>query len=74
MSIDLLERAAAALGPLVEEVMFVGGATVAVWISDPGAPPPRPTKDVDVVVEVSTRAGLHDFERRLRAAGFREDH
>ena len=34
---------------------------------------PRPTKDVDVVAEVFTRAGLHAFEQRLRDAGFRED-
>jgi hypothetical protein len=46
--------------------MFVGGATIALWITDPGAPAPRPTKDVDVVLEVSTRAGLHAFEQRLR--------
>jgi len=48
MSIDLLERGAAALGELVDEVVFVGGATIALWITDPAAPPPRPTKDVDV--------------------------
>lgn len=57
MSIELLERAALVLGPLAEEVVFVGGATVVLWITDPGAPPPRPTLDVDVVVEVTTRLG-----------------
>jgi hypothetical protein len=73
VSIDLLERGAAALGPLLGEVVFVGGATVTLWITDPAAPAPRPTKDVDVVVEVVTRAALHDFEARLRARGFAED-
>lgn len=73
MSIALLERAAAELGPLVEEVAFVGGATVVLWITDPAAPEPRPTKDVDVVVEVTTRVAWHDFEERLRRQGFRED-
>ncbi len=73
MSIDLLERGAAALGPLVEQVAFVGGATIVLWITDPGAPTPRPTKDVDVVVEATTRAALHDFEAELRARGFRND-
>jgi hypothetical protein len=53
--------------------MFVGGATIVLWITDPGAPPPRPTKDVDAVLEVRTHAGLHAFEQRLRATGFRED-
>jgi hypothetical protein len=73
MTVALLERAAASLGPVLDEIVFVGGATVVLWITDPGAPPPRPTKDVDVVVEVFTRAGLHDFEARLRQLGFRED-
>jgi hypothetical protein len=73
VSIQLLDAAAAALGPLLDDVVFLGGASIVLWITDPGAPPPRPTKDVDVVVEVTTRADLEDFERRLSARGFRED-
>ena len=73
MSIELLERAADALADLLGEVVFVGGATVALWITDPGAPPPRPTKDVDVIVEVATRTAWHEFEARLRDHGFAED-
>lgn len=73
MSIDLLEAASAALDDLLPEVVFVGGATVELWITDPAAPPVRPTKDVDVVVEVASRSAFHDFETRLRAHGFRGD-
>jgi len=73
MSIELLELAADALGPLLDEVVFVGGATVTLWITDPGAPPVRPTKDVDVVVKVATRSAFHDFEARLREHRFAED-
>ena len=73
MSVALLERAAAALGPLVDEVVFVGGATIALWITDPAAPPPRPTVDVDVIVEAASRLEYHAFEERLRSSGFRED-
>jgi predicted nucleotidyltransferase len=73
MTVDMLERAASALGPLLEEVVFVGGATITLWITDPGAPAPRPTDDVDVVVEVASRAALYDFEQRMRDRGFRED-
>ncbi len=43
------------------------------WVTDPAAPAPRPTKDVDVVVEVTSRASFHEFEARLRALGFKED-
>lgn len=73
MSIELLELAASALGDLLDEVVFVGGATVGLWITDQAAPAPRPTKDVDVIVEVASRERFHEFEERLRGHGFRED-
>jgi hypothetical protein len=73
VNIELLELAESALGKLVHQVVFVGGATVGLWITDPAAPPDRPTDDVDVVVEVMTRTGFYDFEAKLRGAGFRED-
>jgi hypothetical protein len=73
MSIELLELAAQTLAPLLDEMAFLGGATVVLWITDPGAPPARPTKDVDVVVEATTRLSFHAFEERLRSLGFEED-
>jgi hypothetical protein len=73
MSIELLELAADALGPLLDEVVFVGAATVTLWITDPGAPAVRPTKDVDVVVEAATRGDFYAFEARLRERRFAED-
>lgn len=73
MSIAMLERAAQELAPFIDEVAFVGGATIALWITDEGAPSPRVTKDVDLVVEVASRAGWYRFEERLRAHGLRND-
>jgi hypothetical protein len=73
VSVELLELAAQALEPVLDEVVFLGGASVALWITDPAAPPIRPTKDVDVVVEVTTRSAFHAFEGRLRSLRFGED-
>jgi hypothetical protein len=73
MSIELLERGASGLSALVDEVVFVGAATIALWITDPGAPPVRLTQDVDVVVEVTSRLGFYEFEDRLRHQGFQAD-
>lgn len=74
MSIDLLERAAEDLGDeILAEVVFVGAASVALWITDEAAQPLRPTADVDVVVEIATRMGYVAFEERLRARGSRDD-
>lgn len=69
----MLERAVQELAPFIDEVAFVGGATIALWITDEGAPEPRVTKDVDLVVEVASRAGWYRFEERLRAHGLRND-
>ena len=49
-----LTGVAKALGALTDEVVFVGGAVVGLLLTDPAAPRPRPTKDVDVIVEVAS--------------------
>jgi hypothetical protein len=51
-NLHLLEAAVGHLTPLLDEVVFVGGATVEPWITDTGAPPLRATADVDIAVEV----------------------
>ncbi len=74
MSIELLEQAASALGKMTDEVVFLGAATLVLWISDPAAPLPRPTADVDVVVvEVTSLGGFYEMEEKLRRAGFRDE-
>lgn len=72
-NLEMLVRAAKALGPLKDEVVFVGGAVVDLFITDPAAPRPRFTEDVDVVVEVTTYGAWAEVGERLRALGFRED-
>lgn len=74
MSIALLEQAAGALGSsLCEEVVFIGGACIVLWLTDPSSPSPRPTKDVDVIVGVRSRLGYEQFSERMRARSFSED-
>lgn len=72
MSTELLETAATALGPLLDEVIFLGGASIHLWLSDPGAPPTRATDDVDVISAITTRTGYYRLGERLRARGFSE--
>ncbi len=73
MSVALLERAAAELGPLVDEVVFIGAAVLPLLLTDPAAPVPRATVDVDLALAVRTRRELRAFERRLESAGFAPD-
>jgi hypothetical protein len=44
-----------ALGELRKEVVLVGGATVSLY-ADRVAPEVRPTDDVDILLEIATRA------------------
>ncbi|HTF64633.1 MAG TPA: hypothetical protein VK638_18280 [Edaphobacter sp.] len=73
-NLPLLEEAVHKLQQLVDEVVFVGGATLDLMITDPGASPVRTTIDVDVIVEIMTYADyVITFSERLRALGFSED-
>jgi len=70
---DLLIRGARALRDLREELVFVGGCTTGLLISDPAASDVRPTRDVDVIAEIVSRSAYYALSKRLRSLGFRED-
>ena len=72
-NIALLESAAARLGRLLHEVVFVGGCALDLLITDPGAAPVRGTIDVDVVAKITTYPDYLLFSDRLKALGFSED-
>jgi predicted nucleotidyltransferase len=72
-NVEMLVAAARAFGDLRDEVVFVGGAIVDLLVTDPAAPRPRFTDDVDVVVEVTTQVEWYALGERLRKLGFRED-
>ncbi len=58
------------LGPLVHDVVFLGGAVAKLLITDPVAPDIRMTNDVDIVVEVASGPEYNRLETRLRKLGF----
>ena len=72
-SIAWLRTVAERLADLRPELVFLGGATLELLITDPGASAPRPTKDVDVIVELGSYADYVLLQERLRARGFQED-
>jgi hypothetical protein len=72
MSTEQLELAADILGPLLPELVFVGGATIHLWVTESTAPPVRATDDVDVICDVTTRTGYYRLGERLRARGLHE--
>jgi predicted nucleotidyltransferase len=72
-NLRLLEEAATKLAPFLEEIVFVGGVTLGLLITDKAAAPIRSTNDVDVIAEILTYVDYIAFSERLRRAGFTED-
>lgn len=72
-NLEILETCAHALGPLCDELVFLGGCVTALLITDAASPPVRVTRDVDVLAEVATTAEYHKLERRLRERVFEVD-
>jgi hypothetical protein len=66
-------RRRARLGDLVDQVVFLGGATTNLLLTDPAAPSVRPTLDVDVVVQVASAIEYLRLERELEQRGFLQD-
>ena len=58
------------LDDLRERVVFVGGMIRPLLITDPAVEAARPTKDVDLIVDVGSRVELYALEARLRSLGF----
>jgi predicted nucleotidyltransferase len=72
-NIAKLQLVAHALGPLREQVVFVGGCAVGLLITDEAAAPVRVTLDVDLVVSVSALSAYHGVEKELSQLGFKRD-
>ncbi len=52
---------------------FVGGAVIGVLVDRPELTEIRPTKDLDVIVEIATLVDYYALEERLRSSGFQHD-
>lgn len=59
--------------PLLDEVVFVGGQVAELLITAPEAVRVRPTKDVDIVVQATTRIEYNRIEERIRDLGLVHD-
>ena len=69
-NLEMLALVARGLRELKDSVVFVGGATVDMYVADSAAEPLRATDDVDCVVALMGRVAYHELEEKLRALGF----
>ena len=68
-----VELIAQALGPLCNQLVFVGGCAVDLLLTDPAAAPPRVTYDVDLLAQVAALPGYHTLEKQFIRRGFKRD-
>ncbi len=72
-NMEILQLAVAQLGDLVNEMVFLGGCATGLLITDPAAPSIRMTRDVDVIVQVTSLLEYSRLSEKLRTKGFKED-
>jgi hypothetical protein len=64
------QKIAQALGYLKNDVVFVGGAMVSFYIDDTSAEDVRPTKDIDITMEIASFGELEKIRETLIQRGF----
>ena len=69
---EVIRRISFALGEMNERVIFVGGATIGLYINDPAAEDVRATKDVDITVEIASLGELESIREDLVKKGFKQ--
>lgn len=69
----LFEAVVRLLAPVLNELVFVGGCTTGLFITDPAAGGIRITRDVDAIVDVTSYVKYTALADRLRAIGLVED-
>lgn len=72
-NLAILELVAHALGPVCDEVVFVGGCATSLLLTQARPDRIRITEDVDVVAQALTVHDYHAIESRVRAQGFSND-
>lgn len=73
VSLRAIADVAELLGDFRDSVVFVGGATIPLLVTDAAAGSDRPTDDVDVVVEATSPVEYYALAAKLRERGFAED-
>lgn len=70
----IVSKIAHALGAINERAVYVGGAVVSLYADDPAADDVRPTKDLDITLDIVSFSDLAGIERELAEKGFKTDH
>jgi len=72
-NLAILELVAQALGPVCDQVVFVGGCATGLLLTQERPDRIRITEDVDIVAQALTVHDYHAIEKQVRARGFSND-
>lgn len=72
INLGVIRKIAAALNELNDRVVYVGGAVVSLYVNDPAAEDVRPTKDIDISIEIASVAELEELRESLNKKGFKQ--
>lgn len=70
INIAATKKIAIALGELNKDAVYVGGTVVSFYIDDMFAENVRPTKDIDISLEIASLAELENIREELTRKGF----
>ena len=73
LNLEVVARVARALGELNDQVVYIGGAVISIYATEPGADLPRVTEDIDVCVQVSTFAQMEKLRELLASKSIYPD-
>jgi predicted nucleotidyltransferase len=73
-SIYAILKIAKALGDLNKDVVFVGGAVLSLYVNTEIADEIRPTKDVDITMQITTLGKLEELREKLTNLKFYQTH
>ncbi|WP_373517166.1 nucleotidyl transferase AbiEii/AbiGii toxin family protein [Pricia sp.] len=69
---EVIKKIALTLGELNNDVIYVGGATVSLYINDPAADDVRPTRDIDISLQILSIPQLEEIRELLVDKGFKQ--
>lgn len=64
-NLRMLEFVARKLGVLNDEVVYLGGCSTALFITDSLLLDVRPTKDVDCIVDIVSKSEYYKFAKKI---------
>ncbi len=70
INLGVIRKIAHALRDLNERVVYVGGAVVSLYVNDQAADDVRPTKDIDISLEIASLGELEEIREKLIKRGF----